>query len=35
LTAFQGLATGTGTPNQGLTVDNNIVLLSLRYYPFN
>ena len=35
LTAFQGLPTGTGTPNQGLTVDNNIGFVSLRYYPFN
>jgi hypothetical protein len=35
LTAFPGLPTGTGTPNQGLTVDNNIAFLSLRYYPFN
>jgi hypothetical protein len=35
LTAFQGLPTGAGTPNQGLTVDNNIAYLSLRYYPFN
>jgi hypothetical protein len=35
LTAFPGLATGAGTPNQGLTVDNNIAFFSLRYYPFN
>jgi hypothetical protein len=35
LTAFPGVATGAGTPNQGLTVNNNIVFLSLRYYPFN
>jgi hypothetical protein len=35
LTAFPGVSTGAGTPNQGLTVDNNIVFLSLRYYPFN
>jgi hypothetical protein len=35
LTAFPGVPTGAGTPNQGLTVDNNIAFLSLRYYPFN
>lgn len=35
LTAFQGLATGAGTPNQGLNPNNNIAFFSLRYYPFN
>ena len=35
LTAFPGVPTGTGTPNQGLKVDNNMVFFSLRYYPFN
>jgi hypothetical protein len=35
LTAFPGLPTGTGTPNVGLTPDNNIAFASLRYYPFN
>jgi hypothetical protein len=35
LTAFPGVPTGAGTPNQGLTVDNNIAFFSLRYYPFN
>jgi hypothetical protein len=35
LTAFPGVPTGAGTPNQGLTVDNNIGFVSLRYYPFN
>jgi hypothetical protein len=36
LTAFPGVATGTvGTPNQGLTVNNNIAFFSIRYYPFN
>jgi hypothetical protein len=35
LTAFQGVATGSGTPNQGLSVNNNIAFFSLRYYPFN
>jgi hypothetical protein len=38
LTAFPGtpgVTTATSTPNQGLTPDNNIVMLSLRYYPFN
>ncbi|MGO8913005.1 MAG: hypothetical protein ACLQDM_27285 [Bradyrhizobium sp.] len=35
LTAFQGLPTGTGTPNQGLTPNNNILMFSFRYYPFN
>ena len=35
LTAFPGVATGAGTPNQGLTVNNNIAFVSLRYYPFN
>jgi hypothetical protein len=35
LTAFPGVPTGAGTPNQGLTVNNNIAFFSLRYYPFN
>jgi len=35
LTAFPGLPTGAGTPNQGLTPNNNIAFFSLRYYPFN
>jgi len=35
LTAFPGVATGSGTPNQGLSVNNNIAFFSLRYYPFN
>jgi hypothetical protein len=35
LTAFLGLPTGTGTPNLGLTPNNNIAFFSLRYYPFN
>jgi outer membrane murein-binding lipoprotein Lpp len=34
LTAFSGLATGAGTPNQGLNPNNNIFFTSLRYYPF-
>jgi hypothetical protein len=35
LTAFSGVPTGTGTPNVGLTPNNNIAFFSLRYYPFN
>ena len=38
LTAFDGLpgvASGNSTPNQGLTPNNNIVMFSVRYYPFN
>jgi hypothetical protein len=35
LTAFAGIPTGPGTPNQGLNVDNNMFFFSLRYYPFN
>jgi hypothetical protein len=35
LTAFPGVPTGTGTPNQGLVPNNNIAFVSLRYYPFN
>jgi hypothetical protein len=35
LTAFPGMPTGTGTPNVGLTPNNNIAFVSLRYYPFN
>jgi hypothetical protein len=34
LQAFPGLATGPGTPNQGLNPNNNIVFTSIRYYPF-
>jgi hypothetical protein len=34
LTAFSGLATGAGTPNQGLNPNNNIFFTSIRYYPF-
>jgi hypothetical protein len=35
LTAFPGLPTGPGTPNQGLNPNNNIFMFSFRYYPFN
>ena len=38
LTAFQGVTgpiTATSTPNQGLTPNNNILMFSFRYYPFN
>jgi hypothetical protein len=38
LTAFQGApgpVTATLTPNQGLTPNNNILMFSFRYYPFN
>ena len=35
LTAFPGVPTGPGTPNAGLTPNNNIAFVSLRYYPFN
>jgi len=38
LTAFQGVPgpiTATSTPNQGLTPNNNILMFSVRYYPFN
>jgi hypothetical protein len=35
LTAFPGVPTGTGTPNVGLTPNNNIAFFSIRYYPFN
>jgi hypothetical protein len=35
LTAFPGVTTGAGTPNVGLSPDNNIAFVSLRYYPFN
>jgi hypothetical protein len=34
LDAFPGLPTGIGTPNQGLSPNNQIVFTSLRYYPF-
>jgi hypothetical protein len=38
LTAFQGVPgpiTATSTPNQGLSPNNNILMFSVRYYPFN
>lgn len=38
LQAFPGATgptTATSTPNQGLNPNNNIVFISLRYYPFN
>jgi outer membrane murein-binding lipoprotein Lpp len=35
LSAFPGLPTGSGTPNQGLNPNNNIFMFSFRYYPFN
>ena len=38
LTAFPGVpgvAAGNSTPNEGLTTSNNIVMFSVRYYPFN
>jgi hypothetical protein len=38
LTAFAGApgpVTATSTPNQGLNPNDNIVMFSLRYYPFN
>jgi hypothetical protein len=38
LTAFAGVPgpiTATSTPNQGLTPNNNILMFSFRYYPFN
>jgi hypothetical protein len=34
LTAFAGVPTGPGTPNQGLTTNDNIVYTSIRFYPF-
>ena len=34
LNAFSGLATGTGTPNQGPNPINQIFMTSVRYYPF-
>ena len=34
LDAFPGLPTGTGTPNQGLSPNNQIFMTSVRYYPF-
>ncbi|MGP0090558.1 MAG: hypothetical protein ACLPKB_11465 [Xanthobacteraceae bacterium] len=33
-TAFAGSPTAGATPNQGLNPNNNIVYVSLRYYPF-
>jgi len=35
LTAFPGPITATFTPNQGLNPNNNILMFSFRYYPFN
>jgi hypothetical protein len=38
LTAFPGVpgaVSGSSTPNVGLSPDNNIAFVSLRYYPFN
>jgi hypothetical protein len=35
LTAFPGVPTGAGTPNAGLSPNNNIAFFLLRYYPFN
>ena len=38
LTAFPGVpgvVAGNSTPNEGLTTSNNIVMFSVRYYPFN
>ena len=32
---FPGVAAGNSTPNQGLTPNNNILMFSFRYYPFN
>jgi hypothetical protein len=34
LEAFSGLSTGTGTPNGGLNPYNQVVMTSIRYYPF-
>jgi hypothetical protein len=34
LDAFPGLSTGAGTPNQGLSPYNQVVMTSIRYYPF-
>jgi hypothetical protein len=34
LDAFPGVATGPGTPNQGLSPYNQVVMTSIRYYPF-
>jgi hypothetical protein len=37
LQAFSGAGgpvTATSTPNQGLNPDNQVVVVSLRYYPF-
>jgi hypothetical protein len=34
LDAFPGIATGTGTPNQGLNPNNRFFMTSVRYYPF-
>ena len=39
INSFSGLATGAASggvnANQGLSPNNNVVFLSLRYYPFN
>ena len=34
LDAFPGLPTGAGTPNQGLNPYNQVIMTSIRYYPF-
>jgi len=34
LDAFPGLPTGAGTPNQGLSPDNQVIMTSIRFYPF-
>jgi len=34
LDAFPGLSTGAGTPNQGLSPNDQIFMTSLRFYPF-
>jgi hypothetical protein len=34
LTAFDGVPTGPGAPNAGLTPDDNIIYTSIRFYPF-
>jgi hypothetical protein len=34
LEAFPGLSTGAGTPNQGLNPDNQVIMTSIRFYPF-
>ncbi|MGA2126652.1 MAG: hypothetical protein ABSG76_10925, partial [Xanthobacteraceae bacterium] len=34
LDAFPGLTTGAGTPNQGLSPNNQVIMTSIRFYPF-